>query len=278
MATNRSPVFRNEEKIGRLLLWGELAVVAVFVLYQFYGWAIACHIPMKSVPGPDRLDRSIALQRGSFGYFYFPSRRTETRAVIFFGSGDRGWGGWEDAVSRAMAFEGYDVVGIDSNLYALTDYDLGILEADYTLLAQQVEAPYGNHPPPLILGGWSTGAEMAVAAAGGPHPPPGVVGLLLLSPGDRSRYGLHASDRLDLTPTGPGTFALADFAPNLRNLRVLQWHAGLDVLDSVTWLQTLAAPHKEMVFPGVWHDFNGPSEIFVQEMARSIAWLLPASR
>ncbi len=55
---------------------------------------------------------------------------------------------------------------------------------------------------------------------------------------------------------------------------MLQWHAGLDPLDSTTWLQALPAPHREMDFSGVWHDFNGPSDVFVQEMVRSLDWVL----
>jgi hypothetical protein len=270
----RSGFRTGEKRLGRWLLWVELAVVTAYALFRFYDWAIACHIPMKPDPGPDRLVRSIVLRRGPFTFFDFPSRRIETRAVIIFGSGDAGWGGWEDAVSRAMAANGYEVIGVDFVPYAKTDYDLDTLQADYTQLAQLARGTFVDHAPPLILGGWSMGAEQAVPAAAGPHPPPGLAGLLLLSPGQRGRYGLRTSDKLDIPPTGPGTFALQDFSKSLGNLRVLQWHAGLDPIDSTTWLRSLPAPHREMDFPGVWHDFNGPSDVFVQEMVRSLDWIL----
>ena len=274
-AARRTAASRTgDRRLGRWLLWAELAIVAAYALFRFYDWAIACHIPMKSNPGPDRLVRSMVLRRGPFTYIDFPSRRIETRAVIIFGSGDAGWGGWEDAVCRAMAANGYEVIGIDFAPYAKTDYDLDTLQADYTQLAQAARGPFGGHAPPLILSGWSMGAEQAVPVAAGPHPPPGLAGLLLISPGSRGRYGLHSADRLDIPPTGPGTFALEDFSRGLGNLRVLQWHAGLDPLDSTTWLQALSAPHREMDFAGVWHDFDGPSDVFVQEMVRSLDWIL----
>jgi hypothetical protein len=142
-------------------------------------------------------------------------------------------------------------------------------------VVDETRREFGTNPPPVILGGWSTGAEMAVAAGAGPHPPPGVTGLLLFSPGKRSRYGIHLSDQLDITPTGPGTFALSDFGNSLGRFRVVQWHGGVDPFDSTSWLETLRAPHRLLVYPGVWHDFNGLVPGFVGKMLRSIDWLVP---
>ena len=60
--------------------------------------------------------------------------------------------------------------GFDCGVYAKADYSLDILQSDMNAIAQSSLGRYGDHPPPLILGGWSMGAEQSVAAAGGHTP------------------------------------------------------------------------------------------------------------
>lgn len=118
------------------------------------------------------------------------------------------------------------------------------------------------------------GAGQAVAAAGGPHPPPGIVGLLLLSGQDRGRYGLRMSDRVDIQPTGPGTFALEDFAHTLGTIRVAQWSAAWDPFSTTTWFRSLTAPHKAFVLPRSFHDYNGFDEGFMKVLIDSVVWIM----
>jgi len=203
-------------------------------------------------------------------------------AVIVFGSGDGGITPWEDRLCRALQASGYEMLETDCAVYAKTDYDLETLQADTNTIAQSSLAQYGNHPPPLILGGWSMGAEQAVPAAGGPHPPAGLVGLLLVSPGDRGRYGLRTADRFDVSPTGPGTFALQDFAHSLDKVRVVQWSASLDLFSSKKWLSSLTAPYKALDYPKGTHFYNGaneawwdgPSDNFIKLLKGSLTWIL----
>ena len=118
------------------------------------------------------------------------------------------------------------------------------------------------------------GAEQAVPMAGGPHPPTGLIGLLLISPGDRGRYGLRDSDRWNVMPTGPGTFALKDFAHSLGKIRVAQWDGNLDLLGSKDWLKSLTTPHKVYDFPWGMHDYNNASDHFLKLLQDSIKWIL----
>jgi phosphatidylglycerol lysyltransferase len=238
-----------------------------------------CLLPASAeTPQPDRTEVVLKLKRGNFTvYRYVPGDApfaAHPRAVIIFGSGDGGFDGWEDRVCHALQTTGYEMLGFDCAHYSQTDYDLDILQADMNAIAQSSLAHYGNQPPPLILGGWSMGAEQAVAAAGGPHPPAGLVGLLLISPGDRGRYGLRFPDRCDVSPTGPGTFALLDFAHNLDKTRVAQWNGNLDLMGSKTWLDSLTAPHKAYGFPWGLHDYNGASDDFLKQLEESITWVL----
>ncbi|MCE0523499.1 MAG: alpha/beta hydrolase [Methylacidiphilales bacterium] len=223
---------------------------------------------------------SVKLKRGDFSFFrfYFKpdnlAKGTNPKALIVFGSGASGWSGWEDRVGDKLQADGCEVLGIDSAKYALINYDLNDLEADYQTFAQFGLKPYGNHPPPVILGGWSTGAEQSVAIAGGPHPPAGLVGLVLVSPGDAGGYGTHATDYLAMSIPASKRFELADFAPRLGNLRIAQWHAEFDLLDSRTWLAFLKAPHREYDFSNAIHDYRSACDEFLVRLSGSVDWIL----
>jgi phosphatidylglycerol lysyltransferase len=217
------------------------------------------------------------LARGPFTVYDFSCAGSRPRAVLIFGSGDGGWGGWENRVSQALRRHGYEVIGMDSAAYASTDYDLPTLQADYRTIAVKFLGGYGHNPPPLLVGGWSMGAAQAIAVAGGPHPPPGLEGLLVASPLSRGRYGLRLSDKLNILPTGPGTFAVDGFAPSLRTLPIVQWHGADDTIDSRAWLKDLKDAHRECDLSDAGHDYDNASELFLHRFLGSVAWLLDQS-
>ncbi len=220
---------------------------------------------------------SIPLRRGPFTVYAFSSKLPQTKALIVFGSGDWGWGGWEESVAYDLCHAGYAVAGIDCMAYAKTDYDLDTLRSDYGRITQTAEASLGLPSPPVIIGGFSMGAEQAVPVAAGPHPPAGMIGLLLVSPESRGRYGLRSSDQMDIPPTGPGTFAMTDFARAMGNLPIVQWHAALDFTDSTAWLKDVTAPHQLFVFPHALHNYNYGCVAFRRQLVTSVAWILNPS-
>ena len=233
---------------------------------------------MADIVQPAPVDVTLRLKRGDFIIHLFvpgdPKFAEHPLAVIIFGSGDGGFGGWEYRVCGPLQSAGYEMLGFDCKLYAKTDYDLDTLQADFNTIAQSSLSRYGDHPPPLILGGWSIGAEQVVPAAGGPHPPAGLAGLLLLSPGKRGRYGIRAIDGLNIAPTGPGTFALEDFAHGLDSVRVAQWNGTVDLPGSKNWLSTLTASHKAFEYPYSTHFYHGFSDDFMKLLEKSITWIL----
>ncbi len=221
---------------------------------------------------------SVQLTRGPFTVLKFPSKTVGTRALILFASGDGGWSGFEEEISFALQAHGYEVIGINSYDYAATDYNLATLQADFGKISQAFEKPYGDHPVPLIVGGWSMGAAQAIAVGGGPNPPQNLAGLLVVDPCSRGRYGLRLSDRTDFLPTGPGTFGVDEFAATLANLHVVQWHAEYDSIDSRAWLTNLTAPHREFDFAKTGHYYTEGREEFLEELASSVPWILSSGR
>jgi phosphatidylglycerol lysyltransferase len=250
--------------------------ISIF-LYALVMIAVVVFDPFTVQPAPFSSDGKylkIELKRGTFTVFDFPSRKSATSALMLFGSGDGGWGNLEEAICQAFQNQGFEVIGIDSHAYAQTDYNLEILQSDYGEIARTALAPFANHPPPLIVGGYSMGAAQAIAVAGGPHLPEGLIGLLVIDPLSRGRYGLRDSDQMDILPTGPGTFSMNDFAKTMGSLRVVQWHAADDSIDSRSWLDSLTAQHKEFTFPNTGHDYDTDRDDFLHRLVESAGWIL----
>lgn len=212
----------------------------------------------------------IQLSRSPFQVLEFAPRKPPILGIVIFASGDGGWHRLEESICHGLQKHGYKVIGIDSTAYAHTDYDLPTLQADYAEIARTAKESCPGRSLPLIVGGFSMGAAQAIAVAGGPKPPPGLTGLLVVEPLSRGRYGLRAADKLNVLPTGPGTFAVADFARTIgSSIRVLQWHAELDKIDSSAWLSGLAVPHQECDFPGAGHCYRSDRDHFVRELVNS---------
>jgi phosphatidylglycerol lysyltransferase len=216
--------------------------------------------------------QTIPLTRGTFPVIRYEAT-APIRALLVFGSGDGGWSPVEEKICRFLARQGVRIGGVDFAAYASSDYAPSQLGRDLGLIVDSL-APAGGALPALY-GGWSMGAEQSVpASASAPRP---IAGLLLLAPGERGRFGLRASDRLGLTPTGEGTFALADYGARLGSIRVAQFHAALDPLDSDRWLRVLSAPHKKFVLPAALHDFGGVNERFQGQLREGVDWILAGS-
>ncbi len=260
-----------------ILFWALIFLLVGFGVYRAY---VGIQTPgtiispaVIAVKQPDRTTETLQLTRGPYDVFrYLPGDSARSKAVVIFGSGDGGATGWEDRVCRALQADGCIVYSFDCAKYSKTDYDLPTLQADMNTIGHSF-TPAGGMPP-LILGGWSMGADQAVAAAGGPKRPADLAGLLLISPSGRSRYGVREPDRWNVPPKGPGTFALEDFAAQLNGLRVAQWDANLDLLDSTQWLKDITTTHKAYVYKLGFHDYGGASDAFLEELKKTVAWIL----
>lgn len=196
------------------------------------------------------------------------------KAIVIFGSGDGGWSPWEDAMAHWLRDHGAYVLGFDLRDYAEKDYDQKILVHDMATLAAEAAKRCNGATVPVIYGGWSMGAVQAVAAAGSPERPAQLKGLLLFSADSRGRYGLRDKDELGITPEGPGTFALAEFSPMMKNLRVAQFHGGADFMASTAWVLNLKSPKALYTVPGANHGFDGPDDSFQEWVGRGLAWVL----
>ncbi len=222
----------------------------------------------------------IELPHGHYQTLYY-NETDNPRGIVILGTGDGGWSYWEEKVARHLVAKGYAVGGWDCRGFADSrKYDQAELAAGFSAAVAAVrERADLDDEDPVWYGGWSTGAEQSIAAAAFPERPPGLVGLLLAAPGEHGRFGITESDLLGMEPSGPGAFALADFAPKLSGLRIAQFAAGLDPLDDVTWLKHLGKiPHLVLKLPNCLHDMGGAGDEFLKKLDEALKWTLPPAK
>jgi pimeloyl-ACP methyl ester carboxylesterase len=201
--------------------------------------------------------------------------------IVILGTGDGGWSYWEEKVAKHLMTKGYAVGGWDCRKFADSrTYDQAELAAGFRAAVAAVRKRAGlKKPVPVWYSGWSTGAEQSLAAATDPERPQELVGLLLAAPGEHGRYGITESDLLGVEPSGSNTFSLAELAPKLKGLRVVQFAAGLDPLDDTTWQESLGEiPHQLITLPNCFHDMGEAGEEFLQKFDEALKWTLPAPK
>lgn len=218
---------------------------------------------------------TLSLEGGAQKMPYFCKVR-KPRGIVILGTGDGGWSYWEENTAKHLESEGYAVGGWDCRKFADSrTYDYAQLCAGYLAAVELVRKRSRAAPGvPIWYGGWSTGAEQSLAAATAEDRPRGLAGLLLAAPGSRGRFGLTASDLLGQTPTGPGTFSLAEMSEKLRGVPVAEFAAGLDPLGDTAWLAGYRGPKRIFELPGLFHDMGGAGEEFLAKLDEAIAWTL----
>lgn len=217
----------------------------------------------------------LELPHGPFEVLYF-NGDAQPVGIIILGSGSGGWSSWEETVAKHLVGKGYAVGGWDCRKFAeRASYDRAELVAGFAAAVRAIGERADVSEVPVWFGGWSTGAEQSLPAADR-EACPDLVGLLLVAPAARGRFGLTQSDLLGMEATGPGSFALADYVPNLAGVRVAQFAAGLDPLDSTTWYPGKKESSDYRIFwlPHELHDMGGAGPKFLKLLDEAMAWTL----
>lgn len=253
----------------RRSLWLILAVAAALLIK----FILHLLLPRNFAASGEMLPLHLAGGAFQTPYYCGPAK---PRGIIILATGSGGWSYWEERTAQHLAEKGFAVGGWDCRKFADSrTYDHAQLCAGFLAAVEAVRkrcrAPDSL---PVWYAGWSTGADQAVAAAATPDRPRGLTGLLLAALDTHGRYGITASDLLGVDPAGPDTFALADLARQLDGLRVVQFTAGLDLLDDVDWIENVRGPHRVIVMHGMLHDMGGAGPEFQSKLDEAIEWTL----
>lgn len=223
-----------------------------------------------SIPVPTMIN----LSRGPFPLYTYPLK-SHLKGVVLLASGDGGWKPWENRLASTWAEESYAVVGWDCLAYAKNPYSATNLQQDLEMtLKWAVRRESVLQKLPIILAGYSTGAEQETAAMASAGLKSKVVGMLLIAPGKRGRYDIRLSDLMGLTPKGSNTFALADFASALSGIRLAQIHGEHDPLDSTSLYDAYSGTKRKWIYLGGWHRFGGVDAVFQKMTLEALSWIL----
>ena len=218
----------------------------------------------------------VALSTGKFDVLYFAAKHP--KGVLVVATGDGGWSDqWEEPVAQRAAEAGYAVAGWDCREFADSrKFNQEQLAEAYHAAVEAVRKKAGlGAGTPVWYTGWSTGAEWSIAAAAYPKRHPDLKGILAVSPGERSRYGIDASDLLGVTPQGETSYALTEHADGLKGITLVQYAGEYDQLDDVEWLKSLKkqTPFRLVNMPEATHDMGGADERFMAEFFMGIQWI-----
>lgn len=159
-------------------------------------------------------------------YFYPAHGEMKPKAGVFFLGNDLGF--WEphQKLAQRLAEHGYAVVGFDIKAFLERYPDSAqlrdsVLVHDVPLLIKRSLRELGADSRPIVLGGHSFGADLALWTEANARLP-GVVGILALAPTKRDHPTVTIRDQINSgEPTEPGSFAVADQIRNTpRGVRI----------------------------------------------------------
>ncbi len=202
MSFARRVVARPMRWIGVLLV---VVVLGFVARYYFTAANIRTHY----------VARNAALR--AMPLYFYPATDTSRppKAVVFFFGNDVGFWQPHHQFAAIMAADGYATAGYDMKpmLAALPETEPARDSAFAVQIAAVIASArqeLGAANLPLIIGGHSIGAEVAIWVAAHSKVP-GVIGVLAASPGSRSHLRVSASDiTMSSEPTDAESFAVSD--------------------------------------------------------------------
>ena len=172
--------------------------------------------------------------------FFYPAQSRPAKAFLFFIGNDIGFWKPHAELALRLAHAGYDVVGFDFRKYVGTlpsseparDSSFG---ASIGGLIARARADLGADSLPAIVGGHSSGAEIALWIATR-RPPPALVGVLAVSPRSMGHLFVTPLDVLNKEASGRWAFSTIDatarVAPSVHIALVRGAHDPLRRYDS----------------------------------------------
>lgn len=252
---------------------GSLQVLSTLATLAIVLGVVACPSAEPTYVARDPVLRALPL-------YLYPSYGRPKAVVVFFGN-DVGFWDAHDRLARRFASSGYTVIGVDVKKYierlpeAYASREAAFGPSIDGVIARAVREMNAGSLP-LVLGGHSFGADLAVWTAA--HaPPPRTVGVLALGPTARSHFYVTAMDRANIKePDEPGSFAIADeirAIPASMRIALLRGSGDHRIgIDSA--LQVAGGPRlRYTVIPFASHSLK--SLTLAGPMAeRAVAWIL----
>jgi dienelactone hydrolase len=255
------------------------------------GACLVAASPAPATPGPSRV--VVRTGRGDFDLMVYrpagapaPAPRaaagqpaggaSRPLPVVLLISGEGGWASFVDRVAGMLSGEGCWVGGLDAKKYfAEPRDDRGALAADLRIFADALVRTAGRPAgSPLVLAGFSFGADVAPWVAADAGWGGRVRGLLMIAPDaiGSLQYRLLEMVGIDYRDH---TFEVAAALRDAAGIPVLFVHGEDDGASAAPALaQGAHEPKRLSVVPGAGHHFSGRDDRLKETLRDGLAWLL----
>ncbi|MBI3450666.1 MAG: hypothetical protein HY049_17350 [Acidobacteria bacterium] len=242
-------------------------------------------LPLAGAAGRTPANAVVRTSRGEFNLLVY-APRVETAAttapvpaddkpLVLLVSGEGGWRKFDVLVAGFLSDAGYWVGGIDAMKYFWeAQDDRQALAADVRAYVDTLAAAAGRRPgAPVVLAGFSFGADLApwVAGAGGWNDR--VLGMILMGPDATGSLQFRILEIMGFEPK-EHIFSVADALATARGVPVLFLHGEKDTDSAAPSLVAGAGePKRIVIVPGADHHFSGKEDALHAEILGALDWI-----
>lgn len=212
----------------------------------------------------------------------FPPRQTAPTSseapLVLLISGEGGWRSFDDLLTGIFQESGHWVAGVDAMRYFWKPQDdRAVLGSDMRAFLSALEARAGRKPgAPVLIAGFSFGADLAPFVAGAKGWGRRVQGLVMVSPDETGSLEFRLSELLGFD-SKEHVFSVASALRDVAGVPALLLHGGQDTKSAAELLAEGASPPKHLVVvEGANHHFTGREDALRKQLLAGLEWIRSA--
>ena len=219
---------------------------------------------------------NVTTSRGDYSLHVYAPTKDRGRPLILLFSGEGGWRRFDHLLAGVFQEEGFWVGGMDCMEYFWKAQDDRLaLASDVRAYAAALALTAGRAgESPLILAGFSFGADLVPWVAGGGGWGSRIAGLILLGPDEEGSLEFRVLEMLGFSQR-EHVFPVSEALASSRGIPVLFIHGGADRHSSAPRLARSApSPKKLLAVPDADHHFSGREPELRRILMEGLDWLL----
>ena len=224
----------------------------------------------------DHTRAPVKTSRGDYSLHVYAPAHDRQHPLLLLMSGEGGWRNFDQRLAGYFQKEGFWVGGIDCLKYFWkAQDDRAALAADVRAYAGALARAAGRaEDAPIILAGFSFGADLAPWIAGGGGWGSRIAGLIMLGPDDVGSLQFRVLEIMGFEEH-EHIFKVSEALASSQGIPKLFIHGGADEHSSAPNLaQAAPTPKKLLTVPDSDHHFNGHEEELRRTLAQGVEWLL----
>ena len=224
----------------------------------------------------------VTTSRGAFDLVVYAPRPpapagapADSKPVVLLVSGEGGWKSFDVLLSQILSDEGYWVGGVDAKAYFWDPQDdRGLLAADIRSFATALQKAAGRPGGgPLILAGYSFGADLAPWIGGAAGWGGRVKGLLLIGPDENGSLAFRYTEMIGIKYKDHA-FSVTEALKSSAGIPTVFIHGSKDGWSKAPELhEATSEPKKLIVIPDATHHFGGHQEELRSALRQGMEWL-----